>query len=146
MFEWIASGVANAVVGVFGSAILQPILSAWAKSRDVNLEELRARLGVERDEATALLAHEGQRIAAQASDRQAMMSHRVWWIAWALFVLPVGLYHAAIYAVSILDAPIVIRRVPATQEAWGQLVVLSMFGLYATTGIVDAVLARLAKK
>ncbi len=146
MLEWIASGVANAVVGVFGASILQPILTAWAKSRDVNLEELKARLGTEKDEAAALLAHEGLRVAAQQSVTLAAMNHRVWWIAWALFVLPVGLYHAAIFLVSTFGAPFVIQRVPATQEQWAQLIVLSMFGLYAGTSIVDAVLARLAKK
>jgi hypothetical protein len=143
--EWIANLLGGTLFKVLGDSIVTPILGAYMKAKDVNLEALRAKLGTEQAEAAALLAHEAARIAAQREVTLAAMNHRVWWVAWALFVLPVGLYHAAIFLVSTFDAPFVIQRVPATQEAWAQLIVLSMFGLYATTSIVDAVLARLKK-
>lgn len=144
--QWLVSLLGGTVFKVFGDSIMTPILNAWAKSKDVNLEVLKARLGTEQAEAAALLAHEAVRLAAQRDVTLAAINHKVWWIAWALFVFPVGLYHAAIFLVSTFDAPFVIQRVPATQEAWAQLIVLSMFGLYATTSIVDGVLARLQKK
>lgn len=57
------------------------------------------------------------------------MNHPVWWAAWMLFVLPVGVYHAAIYLVSTWPAiGWEIQRVPTTQEEWGRMIVLSIFG------------------
>lgn len=88
---------------------------------------------------------EAARTAEQRQDRANMMNHPVWWIGWGLFVFPVALYHASIFIVSTLSLPIVIQRVPPTQEEWAQLIVLSFFGLYATTSIVDRVLSRFGK-
>lgn len=41
MFEWIASALGSTLFKTFGDVIVQPILSAYLKSKDVDLEKFR---------------------------------------------------------------------------------------------------------
>lgn len=41
MFEWLASGVAKSILGVFGDSIVKPFIDVWLKSKDVDLEKFK---------------------------------------------------------------------------------------------------------
>lgn len=150
MFEGIAGAIGKALgsslFAMLGDKILQPILAAWAKSRDVDLERFKAATEADKAQALALIGYEARRTDVQGNLLLAAMAHPLWWIAWALFVLPVGVYHAAIYIVSTLDAPLIIKQVPKTQEEWGLLIVMSIFGIHGATGIVAAIVDRIGAK
>ena len=42
MFEWIASAAASTVFKLFGDTIVQPLLNAYLKSKDVDLEKFKS--------------------------------------------------------------------------------------------------------
>ena len=42
MFEWIASAAASTVFKLFGDTIVQPLLNAYLKSKDVDLEMFKS--------------------------------------------------------------------------------------------------------
>jgi hypothetical protein len=90
------------------------------------------------------------------------MTHKVWWVAWALFVLPVGLYEAMIFFVSTFDAWLntpgcvipeigqavragarvceyFVRRVPPAQEQLAVQITGTIFVAQAGTGVAAGV-------
>jgi hypothetical protein len=78
----------------------------------------------------------------------AAMSHPVWWLAWALFIIPAGLHHAAIYVLSTLSvgpAEFAVLAVPLEQKAITREFIQWMLGAQVTSGIAGAVLKRFAK-
>jgi hypothetical protein len=100
-------------------------------------------------EVGAVINAEIARQNAQAGLISAMMAHPIWWIGWALFVLPAGLYVALIHLKSILcpfwgsACAWNILEVPAKLEAWDNYVVLSFFGLAAAGPIVTALASKI---
>lgn len=162
------SWLPNAVMG----SLVGPVLSYLEKRTDADVQKLQIREGMSRDAALAIIKDAGAAREATRDVILAAMSHPIWWVAWAIFVVPVGLYHAAIFGVSTLDAWINtpgchipelgeavragariceawVRRVPATQEAWAQQIIGNVFlaqaGTGAVAGIVSAVSRRLAR-
>jgi hypothetical protein len=148
-FGWIFSGIAGVIartvtsslLGSFGDKVLGAIVQIVGKKQDINLAEL----GASKDVTVEM-------IRAEIADRQgrrdiivAGMNHPIWWLAWALFVLPVGLYHATIYLVSTFHLDHVVLRVPPTQEEWGVWIVISIFGAQAGHGIASSIVKRWAK-
>lgn len=145
MFEWLFSVGAKAILGIFGDSILKPILSTIQNRQNTDAEKFKAQTGADQATATDLIRYRLETNKIASAERIEAMKRRVWWIAWGLFVFPVGLYHAAIYVVSTLDAPIVIQRVPPVQEQWGVWIVLSIFGAHVTDNIITTVVGRLKK-
>jgi hypothetical protein len=146
MMEWLMGGAAKALLGAFGDTFVTPFLNVWAKKMDVDVQKLQTLTDEEKAEKLALIGYGTARLGAQKDVLMAMLGHPIWWVAWSLFVFPVGFYHAAIFIVSTLDAPFIIKRVPEVQEQWAQMIVLSFFGLFVGTGIVGAVLSKFGKK
>lgn len=81
------------------------------------------------------------RLQVQQNLILAAMTHPIWWWAWALFVFPVGFYHAAIFVTSTVPwlNGWTILRVPATQEAWALSIIQTIFVAQVGTGIAGAV-------
>lgn len=115
--------------------------------------EKRADTALGHDKVTAELTAEIVRqdiahIQARRDLGIASMSHPVWWVAWALFVIPVGLYHAGIFLLSIASIgpeTYAILKVPPEQEAWARQIVASIFTLQAAAGVSGALLRRWSK-
>jgi hypothetical protein len=110
-----------------------------------------AQTGLAATEVTGVIQAEISRQQALSSVMQAEMTHRIWWWGWALFVLPAGAYVAIIHLKSIFCAFFGtacmwnIPEVPKQIEAWDTYIVLSFFGLAATSSILNSVVSRLGK-
>ena len=110
-----------------------------------------AQTGLAATEVTAVVNAEIARTQALSSVMQAEMTHRIWWWGWALFVLPAGAYVALIHIKSLACAFFGeactwnIPEVPKQIEAWDTYIVLSFFGLAATSSILGSIVGRLGK-
>jgi hypothetical protein len=110
-----------------------------------------AQTGLAATEVTAVVSAEIARTNALSSVMQAEMTHRIWWWGWALFVLPAGAYVALIHIKSLACAFLGtaclwnIPEVPKQIEAWDTYIVLSFFGLAATSSILGSIVGRLGK-
>lgn len=80
MLSWIASffagGVAKAVFGIFGDVIVQPILQAYLKSKDVDMVKYQATEASTVQLATAVLAANVQFAAIKSQYALAVLQ---WW-------------------------------------------------------------------
>jgi hypothetical protein len=75
------------------------------------------------------------------------MGHPIWWVAWALFVLPPGVYNSCIYWVSTFPSlGWTIQQVPAKQEEWGQMAVVYLLGAQVSTGIIKSIVESWARR
>ena len=74
------------------------------KKQDADVEKYKAAVGGARDLAGDALKVEAARYQTWSNVTIAAMAHPVWWLAWAMFVVPVGLYDGMIYFVSTFDA------------------------------------------
>ena len=84
-------------------------------------------------------------VAAQRDVTIASMNHPIWWIAWALFVLPTGLYYAKCLT---WDTTFGLGSTPEIRGMiadWAKVIVPSLFGLQVGTGIVAGLLNRIFK-
>lgn len=123
--------------------LLEAGLNGWLKSKNIDLEKFKA--GTAAEQATIIAAVQGDnvRISAQRDVILAAMSHKVWWWAWGLFVFPVGLYHAAIFLLSVASIgpdTYAVLRVPGEQEQWARDIIKTIFALQAGTGVASAAL------
>jgi hypothetical protein len=112
---------------------------------------VQAQTGLAATEVTAVVQAEISRQQALSTIMQAEMTHRIWWWGWSLFVLPAGAYVALIHIKSLACAFIGtacmwnIPEVPKQIEAWDTYIVLSFFGLAATSSILGSIVGRLGK-
>ena len=130
LLKWLSGGM------------LDRILAAIDHRADNATERDRIAADLVREEVRAEMA----RRADQKDLALAGMGHPIWWLAWALFALPVGVYHAAIYTVSILNLDWTIQRVPPVQEEWGYYVIQALFLAQAGTGIAGMIAGRLGRR
>lgn len=100
-------------------------------------------------EVSSVVGAEVARYNAQASLETAMIAHKIWWVGWAFFVLPAGLYVGLIHAKSIL-CPFLdsvcswnIPEVPHQIEMWDGLVVMSFFGIAGVSALVQSISNRI---
>lgn len=125
---------------------LSGVLSYLNKKQDVDLEKFKVDTLSGKEVSIALVQAEIAGKQAQKEMNIVGMNHPIWWVAWAIFVLPVGLYHASIFLVSTFDLDVVVKRVPQTQEEWGMWIVMSLFGAQVATGLVNGVATRWLRK
>jgi hypothetical protein len=100
------------------------------------------------DLALADINAERARREAQRDLGIAAMNHPVWWIAWGLFVIPVGIYNAAIFLLStagIGPETFAVLRVPGAQEALMGSIIQSIFLAQGVSGIAGAVIKRFGR-
>jgi hypothetical protein len=136
MWEWLGNLLAGPVV--------TGLLNAYkAKLAATNATD-EAALSL----AVAQINAEIARKAAQKDLGIASMSHPVWWMAWGLFVIPVGLYHATIFLLSTFGVDphtFAVLKVPAEEQALSQSVIEYLFLAQSTSGVIGAVVKRFTK-
>lgn len=136
MFSWIASFIAGPVV----NGILNGYKAKLAAGNETD------RLAVEL--ASKSIEADIARRNAQRDLGIAGMNHPVWWLGWVLFVIPVGLYNAAIFILSTLGIPpdtFAVLRVPLEQEQLARTVVEYFFLAQGGTGIAGLLVSRFSK-
>lgn len=144
--SWLGSGLVQSIVGIFGSAILKPVLDAISHKQDVALEKYKAETGRDLQTDLAMLQAENIRRQGEVNLTMAAMNHPIWWFAWLIFVLPVGVYFALTFLYAALQIPIVLPEVSGQCAEWAKLIVPSIFAAQATTGIVTAISTRLGAR
>ena len=96
---------------------------------------------------TAVISAEVSRIQASASVLQVAMGHKVFWIGWALGVLPVMLYYGSIFWVSTFPAlGWEVQRAPADALEFAHQITNWMFGIAGASSLVAGVAAAWAKR
>lgn len=107
-------------------------------------------LGMNANAATvdvAVVQAEVSRIQASASVLQVAMGHRVFWIGWALGVLPVMLYYGCIFWVSTFPwLGWEVKAAPADALAFGHQVINWMFGIAGASSLVAGVAQAWSKR
>lgn len=132
--------------GKFIGSLLPSVLDYLNKKQDTALEKYRVGSVNGKEVSIAVIQAELAGRQAQADLNKTAMSHKVYWIAWGLFVLPVAFYHAAIHFVSTFHLVWVVDRVPAMQEQWDLYIVLSLFGVQVMNNTVNRIADAWAKK
>lgn len=96
-------GAATALLGFLlkGSNLVTGYLE---RRQDAEAAKYKARVGAAEKLGSEALRVEAARQEAWGKVTIKAMAHPMWWVAWALFVIPVGLYDGMIYFVSTFDA------------------------------------------
>jgi hypothetical protein len=95
----------------------------------------------------AVIQAEVARQNAQRDLALSMHSHKVFWVAWGLGVIPVLGYHTAIFFVSTFPAlGWTVLKVPAEELAYADLIVKSVFTLTGASTVVATVANAWAKR
>lgn len=100
-----------------------------------------------KDVGIAVVQAETARYQAAASVLQVAMGHPVFWIAWALGVLPVMLYYASIFWVSTFPAlGWSVLKAPADALEFAHQITGWMFGIAGASSLVAGVAQAWAKR
>ena len=122
------------------------VLTYLNKKQDTALEKFRVGDNNGRVVSIEILKGEIARVNAQKELNVIGMSHPIWWAGWALFVFPVGLYHACIFWVSTFPTlGWAIQKVPPDQSKAAYIIMMSFFGAHVASGVINSVLARWTK-
>jgi hypothetical protein len=142
-------------LSLFTGPLLKIIPGIFKALSSEQIAKFQAESGLGIAEATALAQAETARLAAQSNVQMAAMTHPIWWVAWVLFVFPVGLYMAANYLKSVgcmfaenyhtCNAAWQILQVPPTLESWGFYVVMSMFSLSVASSVVSKIASSIGR-
>jgi hypothetical protein len=132
--------------GAFVSKLLPSLLEYLNKKVDSDLEKYRVGAVSGKEVSIAVVQAELAGRQAQADLNKTAMSHPIWWVAWALFVLPVGVWHAAVHFVSTFHLVYIVDKLPPGNAEWDKWIVLSIFGAQVTTSIVEKVTNAWIKK
>jgi hypothetical protein len=133
MFAWIAS--------VFTGGFFKALFGLGEKGIDYYLAKANGNV----QEALALMAAEQQLIAARRDITLASMNHPIWWMAWALFVIPTGFHYSKVL---VWDTAL---HLGATDPVhgyileWAQYIVTSIFCLQVGTSIFGTLMKKLIK-
>ena len=145
--EWIAS----IFLKVFTGGTLSFVSNIVSKLSDQHVAVVQAQTGLTAAQTNAVVTAEVARQGIVGNVMMSMMNHPIWWVGWALFVLPVGAYDALIHIKS-LACPFMadactwnIPRVPSTQEDWDKMVVLSFFGIFGASAVVGAIVSKMGR-
>ena len=147
MLAWLGTKLAGALGGTIVGGIVDGYKAKLAATNTTD------RLAV--DLAVKDIEAERARRLAQRDLGIAAMSHPVWWIAWLLFVIPVGLYHATIFVLSTLGIPpcspkivtgcFTVLEVPADQKKLSEAVIQYLFLAQAGAGVAGAIIKRFVR-
>jgi hypothetical protein len=97
--------------------------------------------------SAAVIRNDTAHIAAVRDVTLSMMNHPVFWVAWGLGVVPVMLYHAAIFFVSTFPAlGWTVLKVPDVELEYARLVVGSVFTLTGTSTVVAGIASAWIKR
>jgi hypothetical protein len=153
MLSWLAGGAIST-----GLRLAEKGLDYLNRRQDAAVERYKADVGAITTLGGEALRIEAARHAAQANVAIAAMAHPIWWAAWAMFVVPVGIYDGLIYFVSTFDAWLntpgcvipkagetiragarlcewYVRAVPPDQAASRANIIYFIFGAQAASGV-----------
>lgn len=100
-----------------------------------------------KDVGISVVQAEVSRIQAASSVLQVAMGHPVFWIGWAIGVLPVMLYYGSIFWVSTFPwLGWEVQRAPADALAFGHQVTNWMFGIAGASSLVAGVAQAWSKR
>lgn len=136
-FAWLA--------GIDLNNILGSVARIYEKKADTALGKEKVAAEV----AGELIKGDIEHVKAKKELGLAAMTHPIWWVAWGLFVFPVGFYHAGIFFLSILSIgpqTYAILQVPPEQEKWAREIVMHIFTLQAGAGIAGAIIGKFMKR
>lgn len=143
MLAWIGS--------LIGGPVVNGLISAYKAKLAAGNDRDRMAVDLAKTDIEAEIARRN----AQRDLGIAAMSHPVWWVAWCLFVIPVGLYHATIFIVSTLGIPpcggitvspcFTVLRVPPDQQELSKTVIAYLFLAQGASGIAGAVIKKLSR-
>jgi hypothetical protein len=106
-----------------------------------------ARSADAKDVSISVVQAEVSRVQAAASVLQVAMGHPVFWMGWALGVLPVMLYYGSIFWVSTFPAlGWEVQRAPADALEFAHQVTNWMFGIAGASSLVAGVAQAWAKR
>lgn len=144
-------GIPGLLLKMFTGPVLSFVSNIVGKLSDEHVAIVQAQTGLTAAQTTAVVGAEIARQNVVGNVMVTMMNHPIWWVGWALFVLPVGFYDALIHIKS-LACPFDVAacawnipRVPATQEDWDKMVVLSFFGIFGASTVVSAIVSKMGK-
>jgi len=135
----------------FSGGVLSFVSTILTQLTNEHVAVVQAQTGLAATEASAVVNAEISRQNNLATVLQAQMQHRIWWWGWSLFVMPAGAYVALVHIKSLActfygnACAWNILEVPKQFEAWDTYVVLSFFGLAATSSILGNIIDRLGK-
>jgi hypothetical protein len=133
----------------FSGGVLSFVSTVLTQLTNEHVAVVQAQTGLAATEATAVVNAEIARQTAMSTVLQAQMQHKIWWWAWALFVMPTGCYVALVHikslACTFYDGACTwnILEVPKQFEAWDTYVVLSFFGLAAASSVVSSIAGKI---
>ena len=140
---------------ILGSLIGGPIVNGLISAYKAKLDAANTQGRIAADLAAKDIEAERDRRLAQRDLGIASMSHPVWWLAWGLFVIPVGLYHAMIFLLSTFGIPpcspkiltgcFTVLEVPPDQKKLSEAVIQYLFLAQAASGVAGAVIKRLTR-
>jgi hypothetical protein len=142
--------LASLLLKVFTGSTLSFVSNIVTSLSNEHVALVQAQTALDATTITGLVNAEISRQQALSTVMQAEMTHRIWWWGWSLFVLPAGAYVALIHIKSLAcffcyACTWNIPEVPRQIEAWDTYIVLSFFGLAATSSILGNIAARLGK-
>lgn len=128
------------------SLLSGPLVRGVIEGYRLKLDAANTRDRIAADLAEKAIDAERARRDAQRDLGIAGMSHPVWWVAWGLFVVPVGLYHATIFVLSTLGIgpeTYAVLKVPPDQQELSRAIIQYLFLAQAGAGVAGAIIKRL---
>jgi hypothetical protein len=107
-----------------------------------------ARSNGDVQKAIALMQEDQALIQARRDVMIAGMSHPIWWLGWALFVMPLGIYWCKVIVWDKVLQSITHGSTDPLNGLvgeWAGYIVLGLFGLQVGTGLVGGILNRVFK-
>lgn len=117
--------------------MLNGILGYLNKKQDTALEQFRIGNTNGKEVSVAVVLAEQARQKAVSDLQVNAMNHPIWWVAFALGVFPVLLYHACIFWVSTFPGlGWTVLRVPAEELEYARVITGYMFGIGGASTLV----------
>jgi hypothetical protein len=104
-----------------------------------------ARSNGDVQKAIALMQADQALIAARRDATIAGMNHPIWWLGWALFVLPLGIYWCKVIVWDKVLALGSTDPLSGMVGDWAGYVVVGLFGLQVGSGLIGTILNRVFK-
>jgi hypothetical protein len=143
MWSWITKLAGSGVFAVFGEDILQPLLSAWAQSKNIDLAEMQAAAGSMTTLAGQVLAANVQTSAQRIAYATSLLS---WWpfrIILLVLMLPPAMHFAAIMLDSTLPFHWGIAKVPPPYDGYEREFILFFIVAKPVDSLIGSVGAAL---
>jgi hypothetical protein len=140
------------IANLIGGPIVKGLLNAYKSklTADNVTDRLAADLALKDIDARI------ERTRARKELGLMAMTHPVWWFAWCMFVIPVGLYHAMIFMLSTFGIPpctaeivegcFTVLKVPSDQAETARIIVRNIFFAQGGLGLAGLLIKRFERR